>query len=93
MQQFEKSESVRVFIKKYNQYVNEFNVLYEKILSVNDNAISSEPARPVALKVCVDTETDWFCNWLGLIMDTEIGQAVTDYEKHWDKNSSGLSRL
>ncbi len=87
MQQLEKSRQ-NLFVsssKKYDQYVNEFNVLYEKLLSVDDNAISSEPAKPVALKFCVDAELIGSGIGLGRIMDTETGQAVADYETHWDK--------
>ena len=78
------AESIRVFLRKYDQYAVEVRARHQQLVSTQDESFSSEPARPIALKFCADTE--WLLSTLalGLIKDTQ-GNPVSSYDTLTDE--------
>lgn len=49
------SQSIRIFLLRYYQHVNELTVQAQKLVT-SPEAITTEPIKAVKLKFCVDTE-------------------------------------
>lgn len=77
------SESIRIFLRRYDDYCKEVTARAEQLLA--SSTVTTEPIRPVSLTFCIDSEQIQSALDLGFI------EGVEEYEKTWTIRNYGTT--